>query len=72
MCASQVYVPVIQDHLDLLLSFKHWPVVYAVDMTCDVVAHAEVHNPLLANVLWGDRRDCFERPKHQHTPQVQI
>ena len=61
-----------RDRLDLLLSSKHWPVVYAVDMACDVVAHAEVQNPLLANVLWSDRRSCFERPKHQHTPKVQI
>ena len=48
-----------RDHLDLLLSSKHWPVVYAVDMACDIAAHAEVHNQLLANVLWGDRRGCL-------------
>ena len=59
-----------RDHLDLLLSSKYWPVVYAMDMACDV-AHAELRNPLLTNVLWGDRRGCFERPK-QHTPKVQI
>ena len=61
-----------RDHLDLLLSSKQWPVVYAVDMACDVVVHAEARIPQLANELWGDRRGCFERPKQQHTPKVHV
>ena len=31
-----------RDHVGLLLSTKHWPVVYAVDVVCDV-AHTEAH-----------------------------
>ena len=49
-----------RDHVDLLLSSKHWPLAYAVDMACDVVAHVEVRAPKLAKVMWGDRCGCFE------------
>ena len=45
-----------RDHVDLLLSSKHWPVVFAVDMACDVAAHLEVCLPKLATALWGERR----------------
>ena len=40
-----------RDHLDLLLSSKHWPVVCAVHMACDVVAHAEVCNLRVSVVI---------------------
>ena len=53
------------DHVDLLLSSKHWPLAYAVDMACDIVAHTEVRNPSLAKTLWGERRGCFEKPKKE-------
>ena len=59
-----------RDHVDLLLSSKHWPLVYAVDMTCDVVAHVEVREPKLANAMWGDRRGCFQRPVPGIPPKV--
>ena len=36
----------------LLLSSKHWPVVFAVDMACDVAAHLEVRHPKLATAPW--------------------
>ena len=49
-----------RDHVDLLLSSKHWPVVFAVDMACNVTAHVEVCHPKLANALWGERRACFK------------
>ena len=45
-----------RDHVDLLMSSKHWPLVYAVDMACDVI---EVRHPKLANAMWGERRGCF-------------
>ena len=49
---------------------KHWPLVYAVDMACDVVAHTEVRLPALANDLWGERRGCFEKPSTNSQPNV--
>ena len=60
-----------RDHVDLLLSTKYWPIVYAVDMACDVVAHTEVRLPGLSNDLWGDRRGCFEKPTSNSQPNVQ-
>ena len=59
-----------RDHVDLLLSSKHWPVVFAVDMACDVVAHVEVRHPNLATALWEDRRGCFQKPHPRNDPQV--
>ena len=59
-----------RDHADLLLSSKHWPLVYAVDIACDVVAHIEARDPQLANALWGERRGCFEKPSKRVTPKV--
>ena len=61
-----------RDHVDLLMSSKNWPLVYAVDMACDVVAHTEVREPCLASALWGERRGCFEIPKPGIQPQVSI
>ena len=60
------------DHVDLLLSSKHWPVVFAVDMVCDVAAHVEVRHPKLATALWGERRACFQKPHPRNDPQVSI
>lgn len=59
-----------RDHVDLLLSSKYWPLAYAVDMACDVVAHMEVRVPQLAKAMWGNRRGCFETPKKQECPKV--
>lgn len=59
-----------RDHVDLLLSSKHWPLVYAVDMACDVVAHIEVREPKLADAMWGERRGCFEKPIPGVVPEV--
>lgn len=61
-----------RDHVDLLLSSRYWPLVYAVDMACDVVAHIEAREPLLANTMWSDRRGCFEKPKPRVTPEVSV
>lgn len=58
-----------RDHVDLLSS-RHWPTVYAVDMACDVVVHMEVREPRLASTLWGDRRGCFEVPSTFTSPKV--
>ena len=59
-----------RDHVDLLLSSRHWPLVYAVDMACDIVAHMEVRSPSLATALWSDKRGCFEKPKLGRSPKV--
>ena len=59
-----------RDHVDLLLSSRHWPTVYAIDMACDVVAHMEVREPQLASALWQDRRGCFEVPSTCSLPKV--
>lgn len=59
-----------RDHVDLLMSSKHWPLVYAVDMACDVVAHIEVRHPKLANAMWGEKRGCFQQPEQGITPEV--
>lgn len=61
-----------RDHVDLLLSSKHWPLAYAVDMACDVVAHMAVRAPKLARALWGERRGCFEKPKIGINPKVSL
>lgn len=65
-----VYKESTRDHVDLLLSSRYWPAVYAVDMACDVVAHTEAREPHLANSLWGDRRGCFEKPTTDSLPKV--
>ena len=61
-----------RDHVDLLLSSKVWPLVYAVDMACDVVAHMEVRDPRLASILWDNRRGCFEKPVVGRPPKVEL
>ncbi len=59
-----------RDHADLLLSSKHWPLVYAVDMACDVVAHLETREPAMTRQMWGERRGCFEKPQSGVNPTV--
>ena len=59
-----------RDHADLLMSTKYWPTVFAVDMACDLVAHIEAREPMLARILWDDRSGCFEKPTVTKEPQV--
>ena len=59
-----------RDHIDLLMSCKYWPLVYAVDMACDVVAHMEAREPSYAKALWDDRRGCFQKPHKRKSPEV--
>ena len=61
-----------RDHVDLLMSSKHWPVIYAVDMACDIAAHVGTRNPQLANALWGNRQGCFESPSRNKDPEVSL
>ncbi len=48
----------------------HWPLVYAVDMACDVVAHLETREPAMTRQMWGERRGCFEKPQSGVNPTV--
>ena len=52
------------------MSSKHWPLVYAVDMACDVVGHTEVRHPKHANAMWREKRGCFQQPKQGVIPEV--
>ena len=61
-----------RDHVDLLMSSKYWPVVFAVDMACDLAAHIGVRNPSLSSALWGRRQGCFETPNATHDPDVRF
>ncbi len=47
-----------------------WPVVYAVDMACDVVAHVEAWVLEMAAFLSGDAKGCFEKPQYRQMPSV--
>ena len=54
-----------RDHVDLLMLSRHWPLVYAVDMACDVVAHIEVSN-LNSPMQCGERnKDVFSSPSEE-------
>ena len=65
-----IRIKITRDHVDLLLSSRHWPLAFAVDMACDVVAHTEVREPKLAKMMWGERRGCFEVPKINEKPNI--
>lgn len=54
------------------MSTKYWPTVFAVDMSCDLVAHIEAREPELARMMWEDRSGCFEKPTLTNEPQVII
>ena len=43
-----------RDHVDLLLSPKHWP-----------LSHARIWRAM----LWGDRRECFEKNRERKMPK---
>ena len=53
-----------------VISSKCWPLVYAVDMACDVVAHVQVRDSKLATAVWGDSRGCFQKLNKRATPEV--
>ena len=55
----------------VLLIPSQLSIVYAVDIACDVVAHAEARLPLMAEAMWGNRRGCFEKPCPERPPRVQ-
>ncbi|KAB1281466.1 HMG domain-containing protein 3 [Camelus dromedarius] len=50
------------DHVDLLVSSRHWPPVYVVDMAAPVALCADLCYPELTNQMWGRNQGCFSSP----------
>ncbi|MGH0118261.1 UNVERIFIED_CONTAM: hypothetical protein FKN15_049282 [Acipenser sinensis] len=51
-----------RDHVDLLVSSRYWPPVYAVDMAKQVAVSTDVWYPELAAQMWGKNQGCFSDP----------
>ncbi|OXB59433.1 hypothetical protein ASZ78_004792, partial [Callipepla squamata] len=51
-----------RDHVDLLVSSRHWPPVYVVDTASSVALCADVYCPDLTSQLWGKNQGCFSDP----------
>ncbi|NXA32248.1 HMGX3 protein, partial [Eudromia elegans] len=51
-----------RDHVDLLVSSRHWPPVYVVDMASSVALCADVCCPALTSQMWGKNQGCFSDP----------
>ncbi|XP_059949604.1 HMG domain-containing protein 3 isoform X3 [Mesoplodon densirostris] len=50
------------DHVDLLVSSRHWPPVYVVDMATPVALCADLCYPELTSQMWGRNQGCFSSP----------
>ncbi|KAM6299571.1 HMG domain-containing protein 3 [Aegotheles albertisi] len=51
-----------RDHVDLLISSRHWPPVYVVDTASSVALCADVCCPGLTSQMWGKNQGCFSDP----------
>ncbi|XP_006275433.1 HMG domain-containing protein 3 isoform X1 [Alligator mississippiensis] len=51
-----------RDHVDLLVSSRHWPPVYVVDMASAVSLCADICCPDLTSQMWGKNQGCFSDP----------
>ncbi|KAM9604051.1 HMG domain-containing protein 3 isoform 6-T7 [Morphnus guianensis] len=51
-----------RDHVDLLVSSRHWPPVYVVDTASSVALCADVCCPGLTSQMWGKKQGCFSDP----------
>uniref|UniRef100_A0A803SKN3 HMG-box containing 3 n=1 Tax=Anolis carolinensis TaxID=28377 RepID=A0A803SKN3_ANOCA len=51
-----------RDHVDLLVSSRHWPPVYVVDMATSVALCADTCYPELTAQMWGKNQGCFSDP----------
>ncbi|NXG59400.1 HMGX3 protein, partial [Hemiprocne comata] len=51
-----------RDHVDLLVSSRHWPPVYVVDTASSVALCADVSCPGLTSQMWGKNQGCFSDP----------
>ncbi|KAM9289361.1 HMG domain-containing protein 3 isoform 2-T2 [Morus bassanus] len=51
-----------RDHVDLLVSSRHWPPVYVVDIASSVALCADICCPGLTSQMWGKNQGCFSDP----------
>ncbi|NWU12351.1 HMGX3 protein, partial [Cephalopterus ornatus] len=51
-----------RDHVDLLVSSRHWPPVYVVDTASSVALCADLCWPGLTSQMWGKKQGCFSDP----------
>ncbi|KAM8994136.1 HMG domain-containing protein 3 isoform 1-T1 [Ara ararauna] len=51
-----------RDHVDLLVSSRHWPPVYVVDTASSVALCADVCCSGLTSQMWGKNQGCFSDP----------
>ncbi|XP_038268508.1 HMG domain-containing protein 3 isoform X3 [Dermochelys coriacea] len=56
-----------RDHVDLLVSSRHWPPVYVVDMASSVALCADICCPDLTVQMWGKNQGCFSDPMEPPT-----
>uniref|UniRef100_A0A8C9WFL1 HMG-box containing 3 n=1 Tax=Scleropages formosus TaxID=113540 RepID=A0A8C9WFL1_SCLFO len=64
VCGSKYMVrgETARDHVDLLVSSRHWPPVYVTDCARQVALCTDVHYPDLAWQMWGKNQGCFSDP----------
>uniref|UniRef100_A0A8D2MW46 HMG box domain-containing protein n=1 Tax=Zonotrichia albicollis TaxID=44394 RepID=A0A8D2MW46_ZONAL len=56
-----------RDHVDLLVSSRHWPPVYVVDSASSVALCADLCCPGLTSQMWGKNQGCFSDPMEPPT-----
>ncbi|NWR09471.1 HMGX3 protein, partial [Paradoxornis webbianus] len=56
-----------RDHVDLLVSSRHWPPVYVVDTASSVALCADLCWPGLTSQMWGKNQGCFSDPMEPPT-----
>ncbi|NWW77323.1 HMGX3 protein, partial [Climacteris rufus] len=56
-----------RDHVDLLVSSRHWPPVYVVDTASSVALCADLCCPGLTSQMWGKNQGCFSDPMEPPT-----
>ncbi|NWS27288.1 HMGX3 protein, partial [Polioptila caerulea] len=56
-----------RDHVDLLVSSRHWPPVYVVDTASSVALCADLCWPDLTSQMWGKNQGCFSDPMEPPT-----
>ncbi|NXF03835.1 HMGX3 protein, partial [Smithornis capensis] len=64
VCGSKYIVrgETARDHVDLLVSSRHWPPVYVVDTASSVALCADLCCPGLTSQMWGKNQGCFSDP----------
>ncbi|XP_043377539.1 HMG domain-containing protein 3 isoform X3 [Chelonia mydas] len=69
VCGSKYIVrgETARDHVDLLVSSRHWPPVYVVDMASSVALCADICCPDLTVQMWGKNQGCFSDPMEPPT-----